>query len=80
MNRYLILLLALAMLLAGCQKPADKPDATGDTASSENATADTTETTEELPKTGWVEENGQTRYLKDSAFWYKDYIDAALAE
>ena len=24
--------------------------------------------------------NGQTRYMKNSAYWYRDYIDAALAQ
>jgi len=75
MKRYLIILLALAMLLAGCQKPADKPDTTGDTASSENTTDDTTETTEELPKTGWVKQNGQTRYLYEDGTYHTGWLD-----
>lgn len=75
MKRYLILLLALAMLLAGCQKPADKPDTTGDTASSENATSDTTETTDNTPKTGWVEEEGQTRYLYEDGTYHTGWLE-----
>ncbi len=75
MKRYLILLLALVMLLAGCQKPVDGPDATDESTSSENATNDTTETTDNTPKTGWVEENGQTRYLYEDGTYHTGWLD-----
>ncbi len=75
MKRYLILLLALVMLLAGCQKPVDDPDTTGDTSSSETPSGDTTENSEEAPKTGWVEENGQTRYLYEDGTYHKGWLD-----
>ena len=74
MKRYLILFLILAMLLVGCQAPATPPDATDETAS-ENSVNDTTESSESAPKTGFVEQDGNTYYLYEDGTCHKGWLD-----